>query len=331
MDNPLISIIIPVYNAEKYLHQCLDSVVAQTYTNWECLLIDDGSKDSSGAICDEYAAKDSRFRVFHKENGGVSSARNLGIKNANGSNIWFIDSDDYIVPNSLEFILPKLDNDLLFIGYVFFKDDRDIVYSTDLKNITSKTDEEFPIFLNYVMTSYKHLFGNMWSKIYRRCIIVDNGIWFNEKYSYKEDEHFSLMYLQYVKTMSVCTSNLYYYRQLPSSLSANIKDTNMFESVVRECYCLSYKLPMNSQLQETVDIRFARNLISICCRYFKEENCDNKQKRILSDLYNIKKRWSTFERLNHFIKINDIFSFWYYKFRFGIMKMKNILNSSKIK
>ena len=75
MDNPLISIIIPVYNAEKYLHQCLDSVVAQTYTNWECLLIDDGSKDSSGAICDEYAEKDSRLRVFHKANGGVSSAR----------------------------------------------------------------------------------------------------------------------------------------------------------------------------------------------------------------------------------------------------------------
>ena len=92
----VISIIVPVYNTEKFLHRCIDSILAQTYTDFELLLIDDGSKDSSGAICDVYAAQDTRVRVFHKENGGVSSARKMGVENAKGSWIGFVDSDDEI-------------------------------------------------------------------------------------------------------------------------------------------------------------------------------------------------------------------------------------------
>ena len=100
--NPEISIIIPVYKAEKYLRRCLDSVLSQTLSNWECILVDDGSPDQSGAICDEYAAKDSRFRVIHKPNGGVSSARNEGLDTAKGEFICFIDSDDWVGPKYLE-------------------------------------------------------------------------------------------------------------------------------------------------------------------------------------------------------------------------------------
>lgn len=96
MASSLISIIIPVYNTEKYLDRCIQSVLAQTYTNWELLLIDDGSTDSSGIICDKYAAHDNRIRVFHKPNGGVSSARNLGLDNAKGEWISFVDADDWI-------------------------------------------------------------------------------------------------------------------------------------------------------------------------------------------------------------------------------------------
>ena len=91
-----ISVIVPVYNTEKYLHRCVDSILAQTFTDFELLLIDDGSTDSSGAICDESAQKDSRVRVFHKENGGVSSARNLGLDKAKGKWVTFVDSDDWI-------------------------------------------------------------------------------------------------------------------------------------------------------------------------------------------------------------------------------------------
>lgn len=98
---PKVSIIVPVYNVEAYIHRCIDSILAQTFTDWELLLIDDGSPDRSGEICDEYAQKDKRIRVFHKNNGGVSSARNLGLNNACGDWTTFVDSDDFLDRTSL--------------------------------------------------------------------------------------------------------------------------------------------------------------------------------------------------------------------------------------
>ena len=96
MPDSLISIIVPVYNSEQTLHRCIDSILGQTYRNFELLLINDGSKDRSGEICDEYARKDNRVKVFHKENGGVSSARNVELDNAIGERITIVDSNDYI-------------------------------------------------------------------------------------------------------------------------------------------------------------------------------------------------------------------------------------------
>ncbi|MFW5510256.1 MAG: glycosyltransferase family 2 protein, partial [Prevotella sp.] len=97
----MISIIIPIYNVEKYLRQCLDSVVNQTYQDWEAILVDDGSSDSSPAICDEYAKKDSRFKVLHQANGGVSSARNIGLNKSHGEWLIFLDADDMLKNNAL--------------------------------------------------------------------------------------------------------------------------------------------------------------------------------------------------------------------------------------
>ena len=102
--SPKISIIVPVYKVEQYLRRCLDSIVAQTFTDWECILIDDGSPDNSGRICDEYAEKDKRFRVFHQENVGVSAARNKGLDEARGEWIGFVDSDDWIEKEMYEYL-----------------------------------------------------------------------------------------------------------------------------------------------------------------------------------------------------------------------------------
>ena len=107
MENELISIIVPIYNVENYLRMCLDSIQNQTYQNFECLLINDGSPDNSAEICREYVAKDARFRYFEKENGGLSSARNYGIERAEGSFITFVDSDDWLEANSLEILSDK--------------------------------------------------------------------------------------------------------------------------------------------------------------------------------------------------------------------------------
>lgn len=109
---PQISVIVPVYNTEKYLHRCIDSILSQTFTDFELLLINDGSKDNSGAICDEYAQKDNRVRVFHKENGGVSSARKFGVENARGTFITFLDSDDTFIEEVLISIAKEMDSNI---------------------------------------------------------------------------------------------------------------------------------------------------------------------------------------------------------------------------
>ena len=115
--NPKISVIVPVYNEEKYLRRCIDSILAQTFTDFELLLIDDGSKDKSGEICDEYAEKDLRVRAFHKLNGGVSSARNIGLDKARGEWICFVDSDDYVNNIFLEKWQLQSTVDLIIQGY----------------------------------------------------------------------------------------------------------------------------------------------------------------------------------------------------------------------
>ncbi len=108
MKQELISVIVPIYNVEKYLHQCVESIRAQTYTAIEIILVDDGSPDNCGQICDEYAEKDNRVKVIHKQNGGLSSARNAGMDIATGAYLTFVDSDDYIAPNMLEELYKEL-------------------------------------------------------------------------------------------------------------------------------------------------------------------------------------------------------------------------------
>ena len=117
-----ISVIVPVYNTEKYLDRCIQSILAQTYTDFELLLINDGSTDSSGAICDKYAKQDVRVRVFHKENGGASSARNMGLDNAKGEWVTFCDSDDTLKQNALECLSSYTDKSSIVIANTSYKE-----------------------------------------------------------------------------------------------------------------------------------------------------------------------------------------------------------------
>lgn len=134
---PQISIIVPVYGVEKSLHRCLDSIFAQTFTDWECILVDDGSKDRSGAICDEYVQKDKRFRVIHKMNAGVAMARQTGLDTATGNYIIHIDSDDYAEPEMLcnmLHALQKQDVDILITDYFYIDPTGNkLLYKQDFK------------------------------------------------------------------------------------------------------------------------------------------------------------------------------------------------------
>lgn len=194
MNDSLISIIIPVYNVEKYLRQCLDSVVAQIYENWECLLIDDGSKDSSGSICDEYVSKDHRFRVFHRENRGVSSARNWGLDHANGELISFIDSDDTINNQFVSYLLELLgDNDIACGGY-------QVIGRNDLRNHSFEYKEFMTLSIKEAIVDfyrpYNYRFNAyIWNRVFKKSIIDDNKIRFREDIHIKEDGLFLMQYL----------------------------------------------------------------------------------------------------------------------------------------
>ena len=113
---PEISVIVPVYKVEEYLPQCIDSILAQTFTNFELLLVDDGSPDRCGEICEEYAGKDTRIRVFHQQNSGVSAARNIGLQHAKGTYIVFVDSDDWVSTDYLLHFLQKTQPELIWIS-----------------------------------------------------------------------------------------------------------------------------------------------------------------------------------------------------------------------
>src|SRR5690554_7275643 len=143
----MISVIIPVYNSEKYLHKCIDSVLAQSYTNFELILVNDGSTDGSGKICDEYAEKDERVRVFHKDNGGVSSARNIGLKNSSGDYIIHADSDDLMLSGALESLY-----------YEAKQSNSDIVIGNYIIRYGSK-DNFVNLNLTEFITSYDFLYG----------------------------------------------------------------------------------------------------------------------------------------------------------------------------
>lgn len=201
---PKISVIVPVYKAEQYIRRCVDSILAQTFTDFELLLIDDGSPDNSGAICDEYAAKDSRIKVFHKENGGVSSARNLGLDNATGEWITFVDSDDWIVYDYLQLcISTSEDNHLDFLKF-----DLGGNYLSE-KDFTSKVDKDVLVEVltpcNYIKKSYNY---GVTSFIKKSTIGKTR---FNEQMKYAEDQLFMFHVLRNCNMCGYLHKKIYNY------------------------------------------------------------------------------------------------------------------------
>ena len=182
MGNPLVSIIVPVYNAEKYLRRCLDSIINQTYQNLEIILVDDGSKDASGKICDEYAIKDSRIRVIHKDNGGVASARQFGLENATGEYVIHADPDDWVEPTWIEELLMyalREYKDIVMCDYYREYQAESVIVS---EKPTSLNREDL---LSDLL--YERIWGALWNKLIKRSCFEKYGISFNPEMSLWED------------------------------------------------------------------------------------------------------------------------------------------------
>lgn len=207
MVSPKISIIVPVYNAEKYLHRCIDSILTQTFSDFELLLIDDGSTDKSGQLCNEYASKDRRVKVFHKENGGVSSARNVGLDEANGKWVMFVDADDYLLEESLKCLLKSSCIDLIVGGYTRIHLSTGNVYSflPENKIVHMGIDIEFPE--NWIET---YLF-TPWCKLFKREKIEEKKMRFCQDLFYGEDTDFVFKYIMEIDTIQFISKFVYCY------------------------------------------------------------------------------------------------------------------------
>lgn len=193
--NPLVSIIVPVYKVEEYLDECVGSIVNQSYQDFEMILIDDGSPDNCPDMCDAWAQKDARIKVIHKQNGGVSSARNEGLKIASGEWVWFIDSDDTIEENALALLSEK------------FSQKPDLIIYNKEKNEVYQKDSRF--FDEYY---FKYRFGfETWNKLYKLNIIRDNDLWFDTEEKIGEDLLFNIQYYKYAQNYMFTDLKLYNY------------------------------------------------------------------------------------------------------------------------
>lgn len=208
-----ITIIVPVYKAEAYLKSCVDSILAQNFHDYELLLIDDGSPDECGILCDQYAAQDARVRVIHKENGGVSSARNAGMDAAGGKYIVFIDSDDYVGPGYLEALLAvEADEKTLVISdYCPFRESGEELreypegFCTELDSGSADPEDFRKLVFGFrVFPPY--------CKLYQRNVIEESNLRFNTELRTAEDFDFNMCYLQKMERVCYIPSVQYYYR-----------------------------------------------------------------------------------------------------------------------
>ena len=252
----MISVIVPVYKVEKYVGKCIESILAQTFRDLELILVDDGTPDNSGAICDEYAQKDSRIKVFHKENGGVSTARNYGIEKATGEWICFVDSDDYITPTYLEdFCLGK--QDLLLQGYIK-KYYNGIEKSYGFEDCNYYT---LPEILAY--TELHYIINSPCFKLFKNRIIKDNYIRFDVSTSYGEDHLFVLDYIQHINSINYSNHYGYIYTVgMSDSLNHRIVPLNE----------IIYYTNMSHQKQKQLLNRYSNTILSYAYRKIYENN-----------------------------------------------------------
>lgn len=237
---PKVSVIVPVYRVEQYLAQCVESIINQTLTDIEIILVDDGSTDACGSMCDAYAVQDSRIKVIHKENGGLSSARNAALDIATGEFIGFVDSDDYIAPDMYEKMYAnalKYNSDLVMCG--FYEMGKNGTWFSQNPNLPegAYSREEvlermiIPLMGNDRSYSEKNCNGYVWMCIFKGSLISENHLRFrSEREVFHEDEVFQLDFHTHIYRASSVDMPLYYYRYNQKSLSRTPHVWHMWEA-----------------------------------------------------------------------------------------------------
>lgn len=261
---PKVSIILPVYNAEKTIERCVGSIVNQEYKDFELILVNDGSDDSTGALCGKWAGNDPRVRVIHKENSGVSDSRNLALEEACGEYLQFVDSDDWLSPEATGCFVETAERyqcDLVISDFYRVAGDR--------KSHKGNIHEEGPFSLEtyaaYMMEKPADFYyGVLWNKLYRREIVERYGLRMDSSVSWCEDFMFNLEYLRYAKVFCAVQIPLYYYVKNKNSLSTqgmSLSNTVKMKKAVFACYNNFYKNVFTEEEYEKIRPRINRFLI----------------------------------------------------------------------
>ena len=261
---PMVSIIVPVYNAEDFLERCIDSILAQDYHEFELILVDDGSTDSSGDICDRYARMDSRVVTVHKKNSGVSDTRNLAISMAQGTYLQFVDSDDWLAPNATSMLFQAAlgaQADLVIADFYRVVEDR-LAQKGDIETTGVMTREEFA---GHMMENPADFYyGVLWNKLYRRDVIMAHDLRMDSDISWCEDFMFNLEYIRYAHRFVAVQIPIYYYVKRKGSLVSqgiSISRTIKMKLTVFEYYNNFYKHILDEKDYEKSRLQVYRFLV----------------------------------------------------------------------
>lgn len=272
---PLVSIIVPIYNVEKYLNECMDSILAQTYENLDIILVDDESPDSCPQMCDEYAKRDSRIRVIHKKNGGLGFARNSGLDISKGKYVMFVDSDDYLAETAVETLVRfASEYDAQFVKGAFRKidDTRMVLFEkTQEFRVFNETEIEYelrPRMLGSSPSKSDSIEMSVWATLYNMDIINSNNLRFDSERSFVcEDLPFNLSYLAHCTSALMITEMVYYYRFNPNSLSEKYVP-NKFNRIIDMMHQIQTRFP---ELTKREQVRLARLFFVFLRKYLKFE------------------------------------------------------------
>ena len=241
---PMVSIVVPIYNAENYLRRCVDSILNQEYTDFELLLVNDGSTDASGDICEEYGDQDPRVIVIQKENTGVSDSRNRALDRARGKYLQFLDSDDWITPDATRLFVRAAEEygcDMVISDFYRVSGER-LAQKGDIEEDKVMSRQEFASYM--IENPADFYYGVLWNKMYRRSIIEEYHIRMDTSISWCEDFLFNLEYIRHAESFFALQVPIYYYLKRRGSLvsqGASITNTVRMKSNIFEYYNEFYK------------------------------------------------------------------------------------------
>ena len=262
--SPTVSIIVPVYNAEKTIGRCIDSILNQEYKDFELLLVDDGSTDGSGAICDARADRDSRVRVFHQANAGVSASRNLALDHAKGTYLQFLDSDDWITTDATRSLVRGMEGgpcDMVVSDFYRVVGDR-VSQKGDIEEDGIMTREEYAAHMMENPADF--YYGVLWNKLYRRSIVEKHHLRMDPEISWCEDFMFNLEYIRYAEFFRAIQIPIYYYVKTKGSLasqSMSISKTVKMKLTVFEDYHKFFKTVLDEEEYEKCRLKVYRFLL----------------------------------------------------------------------